>query len=104
MKKTPNVKRRRPIQVTVHDVNNPRTSHAVLGDGTTWPIPAARLAEVERRLRYAHTELRIQDAMVAASTMAAYRALINATQARRNQVAAALRDARDLVRAEDTDQ
>ena len=69
----------------------PRPRWHAMPDGGTWPVPDDGLAELEWRLRYG-TPTR-SDLLTAASVMAAYRQLIEATEAQRNRVVRALREA-----------
>jgi len=62
-------------------------------DGMCWPVPCERLNEAEWCLRYQDKvrPLSMEDRLLAASVIAAYRDLVWSTNARRNAISRELR-------------
>ena len=62
-------------------------------DGMCWPVPCERLDALEHCLRYDHeiTHFSMEDRLLAASVIAAYKDLIQKTNIRRNAICKELR-------------
>ena len=71
-----------------------RPLYLILDDETVWPLPGPAMSDLSRSIRYAADHNPTVDAprtLCATSIIAAYRELVNATRARREQVVRALR-------------
>ena len=81
---------------TKHPANSP---HYAVFDGMCWPLPSARIKDIEWKMRHDPKEVNAGDLMLAASVLAAYGELVHCSSRKRATVIQGMRDKRNELQS-----